>query len=71
MIDTYSDCSDYVDSVNLTNGVSDLVLSNSSLSADCAGRCVRYYNNFLDNSNVISTGNCVRPTVGREVYLQT
>ena len=62
-IDTYSDCSNYVDSVNLINGVSDFVSSNSSLSTDCAGRCDWYYNNFLDNSNIISTGNCVHPTV--------
>ena len=62
-IDTYTDCK-ILDIVNPINGVSDLVSSNFSLSAGSAGRCDQYYNNFLDNSNVLSIANCVRPTVG-------
>ena len=58
IIDIYPDCNNDVDSVNLINGVCDLVLSNSSLSADGAGTCDEHCSKLVDNSNVISTGTC-------------
>ena len=61
-VGVYTDCNNYVDSVNSINGVSNPITSNCISPADSVG-VGDQYNSFLDSSNLVSTVNCVHPSV--------
>ena len=48
-------------SVQLIDDVCDFGISSSCLLADHAGTCVRHYSQNIEDNNVLSFGNCVRP----------